>query len=366
MKPTERGGPRASNRLDFQKNWTLCHLLELHERGGDYVLVCDYHDDVVVLEPRDGGDGVLHFSQVKSASKQWTLAALLKRGDGKKKVNSILGKLHRHGETFGGQVGSLSMISNERFKLALADGTSGVDRENFRLDEVCDIERTKMLDGVGTEHDLGAPAVFAAPTHFRRTVLTPDAQDTYVRGRLAEFFDATLQKQGVDVIAAHRLLFDEIRLKSNNESLWPDMTDLIAKKGIRRDHLDSMLRRLSSTVDYSQRWLAYSVELAAQGVAIAERVRIEGYWTTYRAARMDETAEAIQQFRDRVCVAAANALRNHPALPLAQLLDRIVAAVGHDTIFVADHVRAAALLEITDNAHPSIQEAHSQPAPEGT
>ena len=63
--PRETSGSRASSRFDFQKNWVLCHLLELHLEKRDYLVLCDYHDDVVVLE-RPSNPDQAEFIQIKT------------------------------------------------------------------------------------------------------------------------------------------------------------------------------------------------------------------------------------------------------------------------------------------------------------
>jgi hypothetical protein len=67
--PRESGGSRASNRLDYQKDWALCHLLELHDTKTDYALIVEQHDDVAVLDsPQDPKR--VDFYQIKT---NWTV-----------------------------------------------------------------------------------------------------------------------------------------------------------------------------------------------------------------------------------------------------------------------------------------------------
>ena len=49
-KPRETSGSRSANRFDFQKDWAILKLFELHQCKDDYLLVLDYHDDVMVLD----------------------------------------------------------------------------------------------------------------------------------------------------------------------------------------------------------------------------------------------------------------------------------------------------------------------------
>ena len=39
-------GAMASDRFTYQHTWALCHLLELHISGQDYVVIFDHHEDV--------------------------------------------------------------------------------------------------------------------------------------------------------------------------------------------------------------------------------------------------------------------------------------------------------------------------------
>jgi hypothetical protein len=50
IKPRETSGARTANRFDYQDDWAFCQILELHEADDDYVVVFDYHDDVLVLD----------------------------------------------------------------------------------------------------------------------------------------------------------------------------------------------------------------------------------------------------------------------------------------------------------------------------
>ena len=45
--PRENAGSISSNRFDFQKDWAICKLLELHEQKTDYVLILDFQEDTL-------------------------------------------------------------------------------------------------------------------------------------------------------------------------------------------------------------------------------------------------------------------------------------------------------------------------------
>ncbi|NIJ78169.1 hypothetical protein FHT08_003289 [Xanthomonas campestris] len=45
----EEGGAISADRFDYQKNWALARLLTLHQGSGNYVLLCELHEDIAVL-----------------------------------------------------------------------------------------------------------------------------------------------------------------------------------------------------------------------------------------------------------------------------------------------------------------------------
>jgi hypothetical protein len=74
--PRERGGSIGSNRYDFQKDWTICKILELHKQQQSYLILCDYHEDVVVLDD-EVNPTAAEFFQVKTKPiGNWTIKNL--------------------------------------------------------------------------------------------------------------------------------------------------------------------------------------------------------------------------------------------------------------------------------------------------
>jgi hypothetical protein len=80
-RPRETSGAPAVNRFGYQRTWALCHLLSLHEQPGDYVLILEFHDDILVLD--DVSDPkLIDFYQIKTLGKgHWTKAALVRASE---------------------------------------------------------------------------------------------------------------------------------------------------------------------------------------------------------------------------------------------------------------------------------------------
>ncbi len=95
--PRESSGARTSNRYDFQKNWALCKLLELYSDTSDFLMLLDYHEDVVVLDDESSPEKA-YFYQIKTKkSGAWTIATLTRKPKGKDgfALPSIFDKLYK-------------------------------------------------------------------------------------------------------------------------------------------------------------------------------------------------------------------------------------------------------------------------------
>ena len=100
--PDDNSGSTASNRFGYQKNWVIYKLLELEMLGRDYMIIMDYHEDVIILDSSTEKNNI-DFYQVKTRSGDyWRPSELVKSKIDKsgKLINSILGKLLKHSLAF--------------------------------------------------------------------------------------------------------------------------------------------------------------------------------------------------------------------------------------------------------------------------
>lgn len=123
----ENSGSRSSNRFDYQKNWSLCELLELHSENTDYLMVFEHHEDVVVID-RQSSPSTATFYQVKTRnSGNWTVGSLTKSKSKDDKTQSILGKLYENHIHFPDSAERLVFTSNQPFSAKLQSGEKAID-----------------------------------------------------------------------------------------------------------------------------------------------------------------------------------------------------------------------------------------------
>lgn len=58
--PRENAGASSSNRFEYQINWGLHRLLQLEKAHENYVMILDYHDDIVICNS-DKQEGYIDF-----------------------------------------------------------------------------------------------------------------------------------------------------------------------------------------------------------------------------------------------------------------------------------------------------------------
>lgn len=353
--PRETSGARSANRFAFQKNWTLCRVLELHASGVPYVVVCEYHDDVAVLDQNPPAK--VDFYQVKTSSTQWTLTRLLARAKGKKGTSgSILGKMYGHRKDHGSLVASTNFVSNARFNIELASKHRCPDLDRVGVHEFAEKRRTHAQTTVQTEHGLPSPADFGETTWFSVTELTPTAHETYARGALSKFLGE--QHRDFNVSATYRVLFDEVEKKTDREGTFVTIADAIVAKGITRVQVETLLSESSRLPEvYRSVWSRAESRLTHEGVVFGALRQLHHSYTRYFAERMDESNDALQTVRNAVRARVSALVDSSPTL--TSLLDTIASEFGSD-MFPRTYVQAMAIMEM-DDAPSTVQEAGSQP-----
>lgn len=353
--PRETSGARSANRFTFQKSWTLCHLLDLHKAGTPYVVVCEYHDDVAVLDAVQPSR--VAFYQVKTSSTRWTLNRLIARAKGKTETNgSILGKMYGHRKDHGALVESTNFVSNACFNIPLASGDTCSERLRVGVHELAAEERTRAATAVQGEHALPTPADFGETTWLTVTDLAPNGHETYARGKLSEFLGE--QKRDFNVTATYRVLFGEVVRRTDREGTFASITDAVTAKGITRAQVEALLTAASSLPEiYRSGWTSAESRLNHEAVPFGQIQQLRHAYTRYFAERMDESNDALQSLRNAIRARVASLLP--VSSTLGELLNIVATEFGSDA-FPLTYVQAMAIMEMAHDSS-AVQKAGSKP-----
>ena len=293
-RPRESGGSRASNRIDYQKDWAVCRLLELHETHDDYALVVERHDDVVVLDSPISPKRA-DFSQIKTKdSGVWTLSQLLRvekskaqPGKSAEKKMSVLAKMYCNRLVCEGQDITSSFVSNARFRLTLVDGEDGSNRTDIGFSELNPQDMGKIRLKLKEEHSLSDEPDCSSFMYLRVADLSLVDSSGHAKGKIADFLERQGGGEPVPVSAFYRVLFDHVKRKTNFEPEISDFRELLKRKAITKAEFQDILDKLPKPRSFETLRIEVSGQLRTEGMAASLIMSIFDDWKRHEVERMN-------------------------------------------------------------------------------
>lgn len=279
-KPREIAGSTSSSRFDFQKDYSICKLLDTHLKQGDYLFLFDFQEDLVIIDS-EVSPLKISFYQIKGKkSGNWSLNKLLKRNKSKdgNELLSILGKLYECKMKFD-STDSLNFVSNQRIKIKLKDNTDGITKDCICLVELSDDDINKIKDQLKIEHSLTTEAVFEKLTYFRLTDLSLDDSETHALGKLTNFLVQLFPNASIQAPAIYRNLFGEVKRRSDYQKECKSFSELAEKKGISKNKLDTWIRLLKLDKDFKLIWDDINNDFIQEGIDALKRRKLKNAWT---------------------------------------------------------------------------------------
>lgn len=284
----ETAGSRSSNRFDYQKNWSLCELLQLHSNYSDYLMVFEYHDDIVVFDSQNNPSNAV-FYQVKSKkSGNWTIGALTK---GKDEKPSILEKLYENYQAFPENVERLVFTSNQPLSAKLKNGDKAVELKKIKFHQLSDKDKDKIQSSVEPKDQDYCDINGLYRIETEKNELRPDDHTVTTKGKLVEFFENLHPESEINVSLVYKTFFDEIRRKSNYEEPISKKSDLISYKSIGKSDFEKMIGAVTNrTTDYDLWQEAHNI-MNAESYSFQEIRRVKAEWQQYIVKKMNVTDE---------------------------------------------------------------------------
>jgi len=312
----ERGGSRASNRLTYQTNWAFCLLLDLYTQSNDFMLVLDYHDDVVVYDSSNGKES-LKFFQVKTKSgKPWKLKELLTRS--KKTTHSIWGKLYAHKINFGEQVDSLNFICDGGVKVQKQGSKKEEVHELCRLSDFCWDGIKQVAIALQKEHNLDYSPLIDIETVLRKDCLSISENGTHAKGRFLEFLDNN-SIPTTEVSATFRALTQELQKRSNCESVFSDTDELKKKKGFSRAEFTDLLEKMRKAGN-TDAWKSFESQFTSEGMDFLKLRLWSKAWSTYLVESMDYSNTSLLKAANIVKRNVEECIKTVPLKPLFEFV----------------------------------------------
>ncbi|MFF2885082.1 DUF4297 domain-containing protein [Bacillus toyonensis] len=305
-KPSENSGSRSANRFSFQKNWALIKILELHKNKLEYLIVLDYHDDVLILDSEDNPTKI-EFYQIKTrnaGAANWTIPALIKTETGKdgEVLNSMLGKLYQNKLNFPNETKSLNFVSNRTYNIKLPNQKNVKDSSQVLIpfSTICPTERKKVEKAIKTEMNVTECVDIFDNTFLHITPLSLTESKEHTIGKSSQM----LQDMGhykIDPNLFYKYLYGEIELRNDYEMEFHSLEDFIQSKSLARSTVQSILNHLTPKKDLSEAWRKFEEELkATQQLTLYDLKQLESKWIEWEVKILEEDSVIISTMRDSI------------------------------------------------------------------
>ena len=333
----EKGGQTALDRFDYQTAWGVSRLLDLHEKGSNYAVAFEFHDDIVALDDADEPSSAI-FYQVKTREiGNWSFAKITHRPSSKcVKKSSFAGKMFDNCVRFGATVERLVFVSNQPLpEVIVAHG-----EEKFSSAEKAKLER--FVKAISEEVDGYDDNVHTVLFFFVFSDLNLTNYQNTVIGRIAEFLVSEL---GTDIPPKTFALAlnDFCRKRSKALADLENFDALKASKFVTRANMMKWLTQARDHHSHRPDWKTASDDLT---VPFKDKVGIQGAWREYETLVRSRTNAAtvafVQELHDVVHAGVDQAEDKMHLLDIVFIKAKSLVAVWHPS--ASDFLVKAAIL----------------------
>lgn len=248
--PDDNSGSSSSNRFAYQKNWALFKMLELEQLGRDYMIVMDYHEDIVIIDASIEENNI-DFYQVKTKKGDyWRPTDLLtigKDANGNIK-NSILGKLLKHSVDFS-KARDYYFVTDSF--LRPENYVKGTDFDNSKIPfskltkQIQKSAKQKIKkELIGIKDDVWK--------HFyiSQQQLSVDNYKGVLIGIIQKFIDSRLPKAEISSSTLYDSLYSEVESVQDFEGYISDEKVLTERKSFKHSDFETYIKKLARFNSY--------------------------------------------------------------------------------------------------------------------
>jgi len=297
VKPRERSGSTSASRFDYQKDWSICKLIECYQTKSDYVIVFDWHEDLIIMDSELNPQTVSFYQIKGKKSGNWTLAQLIKSNDDEqgKPLLSIIGKLYDCKLKHDIETTSLNFVSNARYNIDLEDKTSSLGK-----DEICIIELSKKVklqiaQKLKSEHALGADPIYEDITFLKVLDLSLNDSRAHTQGKITDFFELFYPGKKLNAPTVYKMLFDEVKRRTSYDKEIFTYADLLSNKAICKSEFKKIIDATGIGYDYNEVWKRAEIILQSNGIKFQKSQALKQSWTQLEVEKMNPNNEYLQQ-----------------------------------------------------------------------
>jgi hypothetical protein len=285
--PRETAGPNISTKFDYQKDWSLCKLIELELSGKDYLILFDFHEDLLICDS-ENSPCKADFFQLKCEDRSnWTISSLTTKNKKSKIKGSILGKLYLNKIRFADFVNSLNFVSNAPMEVKVSDGSNAKTFIRFSLNNLTNKDKDNLIKKLSNELKINKDKISTDIIFFEKTDLSPEDSSNHTKGKLLTFLETNYSHLVKYCPSIYDSLFRDIKIKSGykkriNPSEWK-------LKGISKSDFQSKLNNISPGPNNKETKDKIIDRLNTEGVSITKITSISQQIDSYFIVSQDKT-----------------------------------------------------------------------------
>lgn len=355
--PRNLSGANASDRFAYQRTWALCHVMELHASGQDYVVIFDHHEDVSVLDSEDAPKSIKGYQIKTKDSGNFTLQAMLKRepgaGQPPTSLPSILGRLYDLKVRFPEDAKLLAVISNASFSLRLSsDGKKHPDLESVKFEELHEADQKLICDALKSEHGIAGAIALNGILEFTKSDIPLRGHDTHAKGKLAEFLQQLFPERKFSIIPLYRALDSEVAVRNNNHDQNLSFEDLVRRKALSRRRFIEVLQQAG--VSHVRVELQEVVQrLNSEGCPFATVADLRREWDGAQLDRLEKRDIPHLRLRESVTAAVASRAEQSRLTDLmTDCYEEVAPTLRQEWSFTPTYVKAFIVLEAYERYQP--------------
>jgi hypothetical protein len=288
-KPRERSGSISGSRFDYQKDWSICKLIESHASQSDFVIIFDWHEDLIIMDSEHNPQKVSFYQIKGKKSGNWTIKQLLESevGKGGTQLLSIIGKLYDCKTKFELETTSLNFVSNARFSVDLEDKSSSLSKDSICIIELSSGEKEVIKNKIKIEHGLSFEPIFEDITFLEVLDLSLNDSPTHTKGKISNFLDNVSPDKKFNVSSVYRMLFDEVKRRASYNKDIINYNDLLTNKAICKSQFDKIIDATGIKKDYDEIWKRAEATLQNDGLKFQEIKKLRQSWNQLELERMN-------------------------------------------------------------------------------
>ena len=251
--PDDNSGSMTSNRFGYQKNWPIYKLLELESLGRDYMIVMDYHEDVIILDSSTKVENIDFYQLKTKSSDYWTKGDLIKSETNAKGeiTHSIIGKLLKHSIDFPSARDYYfvtdTFVANSMLNKGKDFQKAKIPFSKFKPDT-----QESIKDSIKKEFPNIKDEVW---NHFyiSQEQLKSDNYKETIIGFLNKFIDQKLPVADIKATTLYDSLFSEIESLQDFEGAITETDILTVKKSFKHSDFQAFIKKLASFESYDRK-----------------------------------------------------------------------------------------------------------------